>query len=528
AGNEVKDDLRGIHVFVDADGTVGGDVVMIWLDEGSNIDYGIYQDGTATNHLGGDTSIGGTVAPAGQLHVDQGSATGTQPVAFFDQGDVDEPHIVCSINGTDVNFPAILQLDITGTPTLGWAIATEQLTWDKHLFLTDGNLYFATARGLDFVDDANGNLLVLNAGLYLPGSATTADISDLAYAVPALTLGVANAAGAADTVIRSDATILAFDAVNPVTLVPDAAAAVGVATVTAHRDHGHAIACAAPAVNLSVSSTNAEGAGNNFARSTHSHAITSSPDPGAAVSILATAADGGLELLRLGIGADPDTNNRITMVDGAQIGDTGEPLITFDNTLDYLEITGCDVGIGSAVPARRLWVDETDAATDTILPVLGVTHNSTNTPAALFGTAIDFYQESSTTADQLAARIQTLWTDATHASRNALLRFDTFPDGSAVGHFGFWSGNDIDNGAQVVIPGGSGDVTAIAYIGCAVSYSGGGTNSTSISLTPGNSGALYDVGGNTLTCAIVAGGQMTVQRTAGVGTYDAAIWFMWI
>lgn len=83
-----------------------------------------------------------------------------------------------------------------------------------------------------------------------------------------------------------------------------------------------------------------------------------SSNPGAAAAILASAADGGLQLLRLGIGADPDTNNRITMVDGGQIGDTGEPLIEFDNTNDYLEITGCDVGIGTTAPAGTLHVHE--------------------------------------------------------------------------------------------------------------------------------------------------------------------------
>jgi len=235
-----------------------------------------------------------------------------------------------------------------------------------------------------------------------------------------------------------------------------------------------------------------------------------------------------LQLLRLGIGADPDVNNRITMVDGGQIGDTGEPLVTFDNTLDYLEITGCDVGIGSTVPVLRLWVNETDAATNTILGILGIAHNTTDTPVALFGTGLEFRQGSSTTPSQLTGRIATLWSDPTDASRNALLRFNTFPDGAALGYQGFWSGNDIDNGAQVVIPGGAGDVTAIAYVGCAVNYSGGGTSATSVSITPGNSTALYDAGGNTLTCAIAAGGEMTVSRTAGVGTYDVAMWFMWV
>lgn len=348
------------------------------------------------------------------------------------------------------------------------------------------------------------DLAIGGAGTYLRSDAadpswqaiTTADITDLAYAVPALTLGIANAIGAANTVIRSDATILVFDGVNPITLTVATVATGGVATVAAHRDHAHA--------------------------------ITTSSNPGAAASILASDANGYLQLTGLGIGAACGAANQITMVDGGTIGQAAGPLIAFDDTLDYLEITGCDVSVGSQVPRLRLWATETDAATNTILPVLGLSHNSTNVPAAGFGTAFDFRQESSTTVDQPAARIQTIWTSAVHASRNALLRFDTFPNGATVGHMGFWSGDDIDNVAQDVIPGGAGDVTAIAYVGAAVEHSAGGTNAVAVSITPGNSAPLYDAAGNTLTCAIGAGGDMTVQRTAGAGSFDAAIWFMWV
>ncbi|MBI3097827.1 MAG: tail fiber domain-containing protein [Planctomycetes bacterium] len=63
------------------------------------------------------------------------------------------------------------------------------------------------------------------------------------FATPALTLGTANAAGSATTVMRSDATILAFDATNPAAL---GVAGPGSATVAARRDHVH------PAIDLST------------------------------------------------------------------------------------------------------------------------------------------------------------------------------------------------------------------------------------------------------------------------------------
>lgn len=63
--------------------------------------------------------------------------------------------------------------------------------------------------------------------------------ASLSFATPSLTLGTANAAGAAGTVIRSDATILAFDVTVPVTQAFADAAATGSVAVAARRDHKH-------------------------------------------------------------------------------------------------------------------------------------------------------------------------------------------------------------------------------------------------------------------------------------------------
>ena len=61
---------------------------------------------------------------------------------------------------------------------------------------------------------------------------------------PALTLSTANTAGAASTFIRTDDTILAFDATSPTTQAFGDAAATGSATVAARRDHKHAMPAA--------------------------------------------------------------------------------------------------------------------------------------------------------------------------------------------------------------------------------------------------------------------------------------------
>jgi hypothetical protein len=84
-----------------------------------------------------------------------------------------------------------------------------------------------------------------------------------AFASPTIALGTAAAAGAAATVIRSDATILAFDVTAPVTQAFSDAAATGAATVAARRDHKHGMpANPAPAfASPSIALGTAAGAG---------------------------------------------------------------------------------------------------------------------------------------------------------------------------------------------------------------------------------------------------------------------------
>lgn len=98
------------------------------------------------------------------------------------------------------------------------------------------------------------------------------------YAVPAIVLGTAAAAGAAGTGIRSDATLLAFDATVPSTQAFGDAAAVGSATVASRRDHKHAMMAAPAAERLAASTTPAAvgtaavGVGTTDARADHVHA----------------------------------------------------------------------------------------------------------------------------------------------------------------------------------------------------------------------------------------------------------------
>lgn len=60
------------------------------------------------------------------------------------------------------------------------------------------------------------------------------------FGAPAFVLTTANAAGSTRVAVESDADLLAFDATDPAAVSLANAAAVGVATVAARRDHVHA------------------------------------------------------------------------------------------------------------------------------------------------------------------------------------------------------------------------------------------------------------------------------------------------
>jgi len=91
--------------------------------------------------------------------------------------------------------------------------------------------------------------------------------AQITYVAPALTLTTANAVGSAASAIRSDADVLVFDAVAPVTQVFGDAATVGVAAVAARRDHTHAmpgISATSPMVFCRITAAGALVAGDLF------------------------------------------------------------------------------------------------------------------------------------------------------------------------------------------------------------------------------------------------------------------------
>lgn len=94
--------------------------------------------------------------------------------------------------------------------------------------------------------------------------------SPVPFGVPTVTLGTAAVEGSSPNAIRTDATITAFDATVPATLTVSTSSAAGAAAYAARRDH--------------------------------THAITSSSNPGAAASLLATNASGQASVQTMGVG----------------------------------------------------------------------------------------------------------------------------------------------------------------------------------------------------------------------------------
>lgn len=93
---EITQNVYGIHIRVDDDSNSSsgctGTAYMLYLEELSNIDYGIYQSGTAPHYLQGNVGINVASALA-KLDIDQSSTTAAIPVLKLDQADISEEFI---------------------------------------------------------------------------------------------------------------------------------------------------------------------------------------------------------------------------------------------------------------------------------------------------------------------------------------------------------------------------------------------------------------------------------------------------
>jgi hypothetical protein len=185
---------------------------------------------------------------------------------------------------------------------------------------------------------------------------TVTDVSNLAYGTPSLTLTTANAEGSAETVMRTDASILVFDGTNPTSIESGDSAAVGSASVAARRDH--------------------------------QHAVTSSSNPGANEFLLHSTADGYLTLVRLGLGTTPSYPLEIysaTLNDLVRVssGDNRAVIVLADDdTTNYIISEGSMLSLGGTASMCALNLNIDDAGR---VMIGATTYNSSNAYLTVVG-----------------------------------------------------------------------------------------------------------------------------------------------
>ena len=91
----------------------------------------------------GDVTIG-PAAALGQLHIDQSSASGAQPVLFLDQGDVSEQAIKISYSGADVDM-IVIELDVDGAPKISWDESEDRIDFSHGLAIQGASIIDVTS-----------------------------------------------------------------------------------------------------------------------------------------------------------------------------------------------------------------------------------------------------------------------------------------------------------------------------------------------------------------------------------------------
>ncbi len=100
-------------------------------------------------------------------------------------------------------------------------------------------------------------------------------------------------------------------------------------------------------------------------------------------------------------GTSPTITTSLIMSDGATIGQAAGPLVAFDDTNNYLEITGCNVGIGTTGPSNLLSVVSATGG------IVDISRNDTSITAADLIGQLDFRtNDTQTTTNKVAGEIK--------------------------------------------------------------------------------------------------------------------------
>lgn len=110
---------------------------------------------------------------------------------------------------------------------------------------------------------------------------------------------------------------------------------------------------------------------------------------------------------------------------------SGSGVTSFTSPNSTLTVSGttsliADINLSNANTWTSLQTHNiSDSATNTVTNAIVLTHDTSGTPAASFGTGLLFQGQDTTTADQNMAAINAVWTTASHASRASALQFQT-------------------------------------------------------------------------------------------------------
>lgn len=170
--------------------------------------------------------------------------------------DPDDPQTLIQADAPDVSRVAVMthgtvRVLVTGTATRGQYAFPSTTAGAASSSATLAAGAFGVFQG----SATTGNTAIVT----LTGTQGAGVGASTSFGTPALTLGTSNAAGAASTAIRTDATILAFDATTPASSPLGGAGSVGAAAVAARRDHVHPVTGALDALSDVTAPTPATG-----------------------------------------------------------------------------------------------------------------------------------------------------------------------------------------------------------------------------------------------------------------------------
>lgn len=158
----------------------------------------------------------------------------------------------------------------------------------------------------------------------------------------------------------------------------------------------------------SVSVVTANGVSGSVATATTTPAITLTLGAITPSSVAASGTVTGSNLSNTNTGDQNITSPNSTLIIG------GSPTSTIDINLT-------NANIWTELQTYKI----SDSATTTVTTAVTLTHDTSGTPAANYGTQLLFQGQSTTTADRNMAAINAIWTTATDASRASALQFQT-------------------------------------------------------------------------------------------------------